>query len=484
VALPRLVAPAALAHPAAAESATGSSPGRAALPRHLVLYVIDTLRADHASTFGYGRATTPHLDRLSREGTTFEHAYSVGSWTRPAIASLLTGLRPASHQVRVDRGLGAWPPTLAERFRTAGWSTRAFVTNVQLIPHALGFDRGFERFLAFPGGEGAMLATTAEVNPHLLRELETSHDEPLFLYVHTIDPHAPYDPPACYEGLFGDPAYDGSIGTRDTFAAYLRARTMSPADVARVRDLYDEEVRFQDEMLGTLLDRLAATGLDRDTMVVVVADHGEELGDHGDWEHGQRAWEELLHVPLVVRWPGRPDLAGRRVTEPVQIVDLLPTLLASFGLPPAPEAKGRDLLPVVLGARGGADSRAEGAGAGEGKSAARGGATPAAEAPPVVTTELCDGYDLLSIQRDGWKLVRRRPREGTPEDRLFHLPSDPGERHDRAKSNRGRLVQLAGQLESIVHEDEQLAARASAASPADIPDDTRKRLEELGYLQH
>ncbi|MFM7143155.1 MAG: sulfatase, partial [Alphaproteobacteria bacterium] len=255
----------------------------------------------------------------------------------------MTGLRPASHQVRVDRGLGAWPPTLAERFRTAGWSTRAFVTNVQLIPHALGFDRGFERFLAFPGGEGAMLATTAEVNPHLLRELETSHDEPLFLYVHTIDPHAPYDPPACYEGLFGDPAYDGSIGTRDTFAAYLRARTMSPADVARVRDLYDEEVRFQDEMLGTLLDRLAATGLDRETMVVVVADHGEELGDHGDWEHGQRAWEELLHVPLVVRWPGRPDLAGRRVTEPVQIVDLLPTLLASFGLPPAPEAKGRDL---------------------------------------------------------------------------------------------------------------------------------------------
>ncbi|MFM7142408.1 MAG: hypothetical protein ACKO2K_10910, partial [Alphaproteobacteria bacterium] len=190
------------------------------------------------------------------------------------------------------------------------------------------------------------------------------------------------------------------------------------------------------------------------------------------------------HVPLVVRWPGRPDLAGRRVTEPVQIVDLLPTLLASFGLPPAPEAKGRDLLPVVLGARGGADSRGEGAGAGEGKSAARGDATPAAEAPPVVTTELCDGYDLLSIQRDGWKLVRRRPHEGTPEDRLFHLPSDPGERHDRARSNRGRLAQLAGQLESIVHEDEQLAARASAASPADIPDDTRKRLEELGYLQH
>lgn len=481
VALPRLVPAAVHPRPVEARAAdvgpSGTVAGPGALPRNLVLYVIDTLRADHTSTYGYERPTTPHLDRLAREGTTFERAYSVGSWTRPAIATLFTGLRPASHRVGVDRGLGPWPLTIAERFRGAGWSTRAFVTNVQLVPHSLGFDRGFERFLAFPGGDGAMLATTAEVNPHLLRELETSRDEKLFLYVHTIDPHAPYDPPACYEGLFGDASYDGSIGARDTFAAALRARTMSSADVAHVRDLYDEEIRFQDEMLGTLLDRLAAAGLDRDTVVVVTSDHGEELGDHGDWEHGQRAWEELLRVPLVVRWPGRPDLAGRRVTEPVQIVDLLPTLLSSFGLPPAPEARGRNLLPVVAGSSGRPGDSPQRA------AAPAGSPGRPSEPVPVLTTELCDGWDLLSIQRDGWKLVRRRPREGAPEDHLFHLASDPGERRDRVKSNHGRAEDLAGQLERLVREDEALGPSASSATAADIPDETRKRLEELGYVQ-
>jgi len=470
----------------AADPVRGAGAGRRQAdpaPRNLVLYVIDTLRADHTSTYGYVRPTTPHLDRLAREGTTFEHAYAVGSWTRPAIASIFTGLRPAAHRVGIDRGLGPWPQTLAERFRAAGWSTRAFVTNVQLVPHSLGFDRGFERFLAFPGSSGARLATTAEVNPPLLREFETSRDERLFLYVHTVDPHAPYDPPACYRGLFADPGYDGTIRPHETLKVHLAGRTMSPADVAWVRDLYDEEVRFQDEMLGTLLDRLAATGLDRDTVVVVVADHGEELGDHGGWEHGQRAWEELLRVPLVVRWPGRPDLAGRRVAEPVQIVDILPTLLETFGLPPAPEAQGRSLL--ALGRRGSTK------GAGESRAdVAEALADPhpddakPAGPTPVVTTEFCDGYDLLSIQREGWKLVRRRPREGAPEDALFHLPSDPGERRDRAASNRGPLRDLARRLDEIVHEDEQLAPKASSGVPAAIPDDTRRRLEELGYLEH
>lgn len=479
---------AALASPRLVASPDPAPPGATAradavgVVRNVVLYVIDTLRADHASTYGYGRPTTPHLDRLAREGTTFERAYAVGSWTRPAIASLFTGLRPASHRVGVDHGLGRWPRTIAERFHAAGWSTRAFVANAQIIPHSLGFDRGFERFLAFPGGEGAMLATTAEVNPHLLRELETSRDERLFVYVHTVDPHAPYDPPACYEGLFGDPDYGGTVGRRDTFKEYLRARTMSPADVARVRDLYDEEVRFQDEMLGTLLDRLAATGRDRDTVVVVVADHGEELGDHGGWEHGERAWEELLRVPLVVRWPGRPDLAGRRISEPVQIVDLLPTLLATVGLPPAPEARGRSLLPLVgLDAASASTSRAAPGRTPSEESA--GDARPVTK-PPVVTTELGDGWDLLSIQHDGWKLVRRRPRDGAPEDRLFHLASDPGERRDRAASNRRRLEGLARRLDEIVRDDERLAPMAAADASAEIPEETRRRLEELGYVVH
>lgn len=433
--------------------------------RNLVVYLVDTLRADHTSVYGYARPTTPHLERFARQAITFDRAYSVASWTRVAVASLFSGLRPGVHRVQEDTGLPASVDTLAERFRRAGWSTWGFVTNVQVIPRELGFDQGFDSFRVYPGEDGGVLARTSEVDPFLFAQLQKGLAEDFLLYVHTVDPHAPYDPPDGYAGLFSDPDYAGSVGPFDTLAVELRSRDVSSADLAHVRDLYDEDVRFQDEMLGAFLDRLASTGLDQDTVVVVLSDHGEEFLEHGEWEHGERLFENLVRIPLMIRLPGRRDLAGRRITEPVQIDDVMPTLLDWFGLPAGGEIQGRSLAPLF-----------------ESRSGARGRGRAVAPVPPVVCEEIRPTYDLSSIRRDDWKLIRREALDGTTTHLLFDLRSDPGEQRDLASSQQPRVAQMDRQLAGILRHDAAARKDVPADQPVAIPEEARRRLEALGYV--
>jgi arylsulfatase A-like enzyme len=441
IATPRLVAP--------TETGAGDPP-------NVIVYLIDTLRPDRTSTYGYHRKTTPHLDLLAQEAVVFDHAYSVASWTRPAVASLLTALAPGVHGIDVSRGLGREVVTLAERFRDAGWSTWAFVANVQVHAPELGFDQGFDRFVAFPGRAGGHVTRTSEVNRRLLSHLAAWGDEPFFLYVHAMDPHAPYDPPTGYLGRFGDPAYGGSIVPIRTNAVRLRQMQLSPEDLARVRDLYDEDIRFQDEMLGDLLRRLEESGLDRRTVVLVVADHGEELFERGDWEHGARLFEEQIRIPLVVRVPGVAGLAGRRIAEPVQITDVAPTLLRWFGLAPIEGAAGADLTPLLDPTAG---ARATNPDGGQGEHAAATREIYCEELRPDL------GFDLSSLSESGWKLIRQTPAEGEPVDLLFDLTRDPGEQENLAEHEPERLAAVAGRLEAL----HAASSRSSATSSGSLP---------------
>ncbi|HZR84637.1 MAG TPA: sulfatase-like hydrolase/transferase [Candidatus Binatia bacterium] len=422
---------------------------------NVVLYMIDTLRADRTSTYGYARDTTPRLSRLAAEGVTFDSAYSVASWTRPAVASLLTGLYPSAHGVDTSTGLAPAATTLAERFRRAGWSTWAFVASLQIYAKGLGFEQGFDRFVAFPGWF-APEARTYEINSELLPQLDAFGDEPFFLYVHAVDPHAPYDPPPGWLGRFGDPAYGGPVRPRKTQHMHLRPMHLAPDDLAFVRDLYDEEVLFQDAMLGVLLDRLAALGLDRSTIVIVVADHGEELFDRGDWEHGARLFEEQIHVPLVVRVPAMGAIGGRRVRSPVQIVDVAPTLERWFGLAGGPPSQGRDLTPLFAGD----DDRER--------------AVYCEERRPDLA------FDLFALREGSWKLIRLASHGAGSIDLLFDLSADPGERETRSGAEPDRLAAMRSRLEAM---RSSMAPTAPLASrPVELDEESRRRLEALGYV--
>ncbi len=430
-------------------------------PTNLLVYLVDTLRPDHLSAYGYRRDTSPVLRALAARGVLFENAYSTAAWTRPATASLLTGLHAGHHGVHSRSALREDIHTLAERIRAAGWSTWAFVANGHVFDASLGFDQGFDRFVAIRGIRTDTYARSEEVNAAVIPHVTAIGDEPFFLYVHVADPHSPYDPPPGYRGLFTDPAYAGSVGPKDMRRGRLRNVRLDAADIAHVRALYDEDIRYQDAMLGVLLEHLDALGLGGDTAVLVVSDHGEEFFDHGDWEHGARLFQEQIRIPFILTLPGVPGLAGRRVGAPVQLIDVVPTVLSWFGLDEGPATDGRDLMPQL---------------------AATGG-SPLPASRPIFCEELRleRRLELQSLIEAPWKVIRRRHlRTGDETWALYDLAADPAEQTDRTRTAPATFEALRERLLARIGAGISTDA-ARAVVPARLDEQTRAQLVALGY---
>jgi arylsulfatase A-like enzyme len=344
-----------------------SGSGRGGLPPleelNVLLVVIDTLGAEHVSCLGpsIGPPTTPALDRLAAGGVLFDRAYSPAPWTQPAVASLFTGEMPSSHRVlRLFDRLDPAETTLAERLAGRGFATAGVVSH-ELLDSRYGFDQGFAHFDASAAG-GHRTVSSPEVTAKALGWLDrwlgggearegAGGRPPFFLFVHYFDPHYVY---LHHERFSRTRGYGGPLTPGMDIWALRDARAaLTPADVGYLRDLYREEVAFTDFHLGRLLAGLRQRGLERDTLVVVTADHGEELMRHGWIGHTRTLYDELLRVPLVVSLPGR--IAPRRVEEPVSLVDLVPTLLELSGRAeqPAEVEEGRpagiSLVPALTG---------------------------------------------------------------------------------------------------------------------------------------
>jgi arylsulfatase len=308
-------------------------------PVNVVVLTVDALRADHCSGYGYDRATTPRLDGFAAENTRFERAYSPSSHTREAVPSLLTGRYP-DEAIGADYRLAA--ETLAERLQTAGYRTGAFHSN-PYCSRAYGFDAGFDTFdddLRLGRHRLLVLAqrlldkvrdrhyARAEtINERALSWLDAVGSEPLFCWVHYMDVHGPYEPPAA-ERTFTDD------GRTDRQAQRLYKRAVDDAAITddERRDLldrYDDEIRAVDAGIGALLDALAERGLRSETLVVVTADHGDAFGEHGYYGHPRSLHDELVHVPLVV---AGPDGTATSVDAPVSTLDVAPTILDAAGL--------------------------------------------------------------------------------------------------------------------------------------------------------
>ena len=328
-----------------------AAPGDGA-PDDIVLIVIDTLRADHLGAWGYARPTSPNLDRLAAAGVRFESFFSSASWTRPAMATLHTGLYARSvgvYEERYDR-LPEDVRTLAERLGEAGYLTLGITANPN-VNAWFGFDQGFDAWLDsdvvfswfMPVGDGqrafepedAPLPTAAEVTDRALRLVDTHAAalarEPFYLQLLYVDPHYPYAAPEPYRQALG--------GGADRLS------------------LYDAELRFADAEIGRLLAGLQARGLLERAFVAVTSDHGEGLLDHPHLpfgsRHGDHLYDSVLHVPLIFYGPGLP--AGRVVGELASSVDLVPTLLEVAGIEVPPELPGRSLLPAARAGGAGAD---------------------------------------------------------------------------------------------------------------------------------
>lgn len=316
---------------------------------NIVLILIDTLRADHLGCYGYHRDTSPTIDSLAAEGTLYLNCQSQSSWTLPAMTTILTGLTPKQHGAgaRTDRffGLSGELDYLPQMLSDQGYATAAFF-NVVFMNADFGFHRGFDHFdcsglTDFHSRRNA--GQTVDQAISWLGGLEPN--QPFFLAVHFYDPHINYAPPSPFDTMFADPGYEGPYDNSWGHVPQIMAinsgqSSIPPEGLRNLVNLYDGEIAYTDQELGRLLAEVRATAGDS-TLVMVVADHGEEFLDHGGIEHGHTLYQELLHVPLILCGPG--FRGGETVQATVGQLDLLPTVLSAMGVEVPSTAHGVDL---------------------------------------------------------------------------------------------------------------------------------------------
>lgn len=343
-----LLLAAALAALVTACSKAAPAPRRAP---NVVLICLDTVRADHLGTYGYARPTTPALDALAERSVVFTQARATAGWTKPSVPSFLTSTYPLQHGVYEGSAhdptgtltdlLPSQAFTLAEAFQAGGYRTGAFLHNAQLR-RGNGFEQGFEHY-----EEDKLDAR--RIRWLGLDWIDDGHaaakGQPFFLYLHFLDAHWPYPAGEEWFTRFATAAATERFRGADSRSLYDAindgAEALSEADRTALEALYDGALSYLDSELGRFFEGLTMRGLDQDTIVCVIADHGEEFGEHGRLGHGHGLWENLLHVPWILAVPGTPS---RRHVALVSLVDVMPTLLAAAGLPAPPGMQGVDRL--------------------------------------------------------------------------------------------------------------------------------------------
>jgi choline-sulfatase len=390
-------------------------------PGPVILISIDTLRADHLPAYGYTNVRTPNIDALVRESVLFEHAWSHAPQTLPAHTSILSGQLPFEHGVRDNVGFtvrkGQW--FVQSALHARGWPTGGFVS-AYVIRTATGINQGFDVYdsemppVSSERSIGQVQRDGGQTLAAAMKWLDTLDSaKPFFLFVHFYEPHKPYEPPPRY-------------------ASYAP---------------YDGEIAYADELVGRLLDRLRSGGVYERATIVLLADHGEGLGDHGEQEHGLFLYQETTRVPLIVKLPGRHP--ARRVAAPVQQIDVAPTILDFAGAPRRAELRGRSLRPLLEGT----------------------GTLPEVS---IYSEALYSRYhfgwsELYGLTDSRYHFIR------APRDELYDLQRDPGESASIAGQRPQVRQAMRGALESLV-------SGSPIAAPAQVDEQDRQRLAALGYV--
>ncbi len=426
-------------------------------PRNLVLVSFDTVRRDHLPTSGYARDTARAADLLAQTSVVFDEAYAQEVNTAPSHGSMFTGLYPHVHGIRRngDR-LPAGHVTLAQTLRVAGFRTAAFISGVTLQRKACGLDLGFEVYEDDFDGKRRDGAQTTALALDWLRKRRP--DERFFLFLHLFDAHGPYEPPAGYEALF-ESAYRGPDIEVPAYQVVFDSDGTPARGLHGYVDRYDAMIRYADDQLARLLARLDFD----DTVVIVLADHGESLGERfHKLDHGAQLFDEEIRIPLILRAPG---LAPRRVATPVETTALLPTVLQLLEVQPSSPrpAQGQSLLPLLRGDDAGWRGFVF--------SAARAGSKRHADRG----YQLDRSRRMDAIRSSRFKLIRY---PGHTEDylELYDLEADPGE-HDNVA---GRFPAIRDEyLKRLEH---WLGDDGTDAQDPEIDPEVLDKLRQLGYV--
>jgi arylsulfatase A-like enzyme len=430
---------------------------------NVVLVSIDTLRADRLGAYGNPAPTSPVIDsRLAGAGVLFEETYSQSPKTTPSHMTMLTSLYPSVHRIDMweegipGRSLDPTVPTLAEVLKNAGYATGAFTGGAN-VDRSRGFDHGFDVYKH----SAQLRRGTRWIRHHQWQRF--------FVFFHTFDVHDPYLPPDRLIAQF-DPDYRGPVldelrkirdgGLKGDWwnrhhAFWDSVDGSDPRDVAFVRNMYDAGIRHMEEQtLAPLLDLLDALDLSRDTLVVFTSDHGEAFGEHDVFLHND-LWVGTIHVPLILRFPGRLP-AGRRVARPAAVIDVMPTILDLVGVPAPSTLQGRSLV---------ADARG----------------TPADDTPVAIKSEYGDAstdWNYASLRRGPLTFIADGPRE-----LLFDRTTDPGEQHDLIASRPALAAPLRAALADWRGRCRRLAARWNGGGIVSPDTKTVRQLRALGYVR-
>lgn len=324
----------------------------------VLLISIDTLRADHLSCYGYHRKTTPHLDQLATDGVLYEKAYSTAVWTPPAHASMLTGLFPSSHGTVDQNRLSDSIPTLAEVLLSYGYKTAGFVNNSQ-VGELVGLEKGHQVYQEIWKGHRSVSIVQRTINflwrkgVHFMgvsdhgarrtnelacRALIENRHHPFYMFLHYIEPHNPLDPPSAFKARYWKNIRLQNIDlkkldlvAKNPLICFVEDLTLNPDEIEALKALYDAEISYVDQKIGELFEFMKREGIYDDTMIILTADHGEHFGEHNLYSHVASLYEPILHIPLMIKYPGRSN-NGKRMSGLVQLVDVFPTVIDVLGL--------------------------------------------------------------------------------------------------------------------------------------------------------
>jgi choline-sulfatase len=320
----------------------------------VLLITIDTLRPDHLGVYGYGRPTSPHIDALAARGTVFDRAFTFWPKTRGSFVMMMTGRRPSqngysgTHQVLLD-----FNPTLASVLKQAGYRTAAILDNPNLAAQH-GYARGFDTYRETweeKALDSEMARTRAITEDGIEYLRAAAPDQPFFLWLHYVNPHAPYTPPSPFDRAFTAGSEKGPVlpvAVSGFHGGVKKDWAVPGKSLAYYIAQYDGEIAAVDQEVGRVLEALAASPAGGRTAVVLTSDHGESLGEHDYYfDHGEDLFDPCLEIPLVVTLPGAP--AGRRASELTSTLDLVPTVLDAVKVSYPPDLAGTSVLPAVTG---------------------------------------------------------------------------------------------------------------------------------------
>lgn len=430
----------------------------------VILITVDTLRADYLSCYGHTRVLTPSFDRFAKMGVNFRNTFSQASTTTPSHSSIMTSLYLQDHNVYSNfEALGESPQTLAETFKAAGFGTYAIVNMRHLNPEVGNLAQGFQHFVR----SGNMRRAAASFDD-LLKWIGDQKGKPFFAWVHLADVHTPYRPPPPYDRFYYDddehdpsetslariwPTLPKDMSDHPSFQAWLEGIT----DVQYVLAQYQGAVTYVDDEFGRLIDELDTRGLLQRTAVIVTADHGESLGEHGMYFVHTGLYAATTHIPLLTWFPN-DGRHGAEVRDVVESVDIYPTLLEYMGLAPPEHIRGRSLWPLI-----------------------RGGTLPA-------KTAFIEhaGRNLVSLRTDRFAYVKHlRTAYIQPSytftngrEELYDLQSDPDEIHDVSKD----LPQVTAGFR-VELEQRRTDKLNLAIGKAEVTAETTDVLRSLGYVQ-